>query len=153
MRKLIAGLLIGALGLVSSAASCGGTVHDKAGQAIVAAEAAYHIVVEAELALRCGEPTALPLPNCISPEKHAQFKVILLQVFNPGPPPTGFLQDAKDLWAALPTEGSPNASQIYALISKIGEIVQRIISGLPQSTQATAAAKNADVVRTIKGIK
>lgn len=156
MRKLAALALIAALGLVSQGASCGSSVKDGAGKAIVAAEAAYHVAVEAELALRCGEPTSLPAPNCISPEQHAQLKAVLLQIYNPGPPPSGYLAEAKELYALLP-DGAPNAQQIFALISKIGEIVQQVIAGLPQSApKAVAAAADPNVLKTIatsKGVK
>ena len=153
MKKFIAALLIGALGLVSTAASCGGSPKDKVGKAIIIAESAYHITVEAELALRCGEVTAPPAPNCIAPEKHAQFKVVLLQIFNPGPPPSGYLQDAKDLYELLPAEGNPNTTQIFAIIFKIGEIVQQVITQLPKSEIASSAAANENVVKTIKEVK
>jgi hypothetical protein len=150
MRKAIAMMLIGALGFVLQAASCGGNAKDVAGKAVVAAEAAYHVVVEAELAARCGQPTSIP-DHCITPEKHAQYKALLLQVYNPGPPPSGYLQNAKDLWAALP-EGNPSTAQIFTLISEIGKIIQQIIAGLPQAPAALAAA-DPNVVKTIKAVK
>lgn len=148
MRKLIAFTLVGALALASTGASCGGSVKDSAGKAVVAAEAAYHVVVEAELALRCGQPTAI-VGHCISAEDHARYKALLLQVYNPGPPPTGFLKDAKDIYALLPTSGTPDTSQLLALVSKIGEIIQGVLNGLPPSAQATSATADSSVQKTI----
>lgn len=153
MKKFLAIALIAALGLATSAASCGSSPHDTAGKAIVAAEAAYHVVVEAELALRCGQPTAI-VGHCISPEDHARYKGILLQIYSPGPPPTGYLQEARELYVLLPTSGTPSTAQIFALISKIGEIVQQVVAGLPvQSPKAIAAAGDENVVKTVNSIK
>lgn len=153
MKKLIGVFLVGALALSLTAASCGGSVKDSAGKAIAAAEVAYHVAAEAELALRCGEPTALPAPNCIDAAKHATFKKILLEVYNPGPPASGYLRGAGDLYALLPATGSPSTSEIFGLIAKVGEIIQRVVAGLPASTQAIAAAADSNVVKTVAAAK
>lgn len=152
LKKLAAIALICSMGFTFQAASCGGNAKDVVGKAVIAAEAAYHVVVEAELAERCGQPTAFPAPNCITTEQHVKYKAILLQVYNPGPPPSGYLQNAKDLWTALP-EGNPSTAQIFALISEIGKIVQQILAGLPHGPASVQAAADPNVVKTIQQVK
>lgn len=142
MRKLAAILLIGALGFVSTAASCGGSVRDNAGKIIVTAETALHIATDAELALRCGEPTAPP-GFCISPEQHAIFKERLLQGF-------ALVKDARDIYNLLPPTGSPDISAITQIIVKIGDIIREVMAGFPTQASQQGLAAHPEVASTLK---
>lgn len=141
MRKVIAVLLIGVVGLVSTAASCGGSVKDSAGKIIITAEAALHIATDAELALRCGQPTAIP-GNCISPEKHAVYKDKLLKGF-------ALLKDANDIYNSLPPTGTPSISQITSIIAQIGAIIQEVMNGFP-AVEAEKLRARPEVAKTLE---
>lgn len=141
MRKVIAVLLIGSLGLALQGASCGGSVKDSAGKIIITAEAALHIATDAELALRCGQPTAIP-GHCISPEQHAIFKDKLLKGF-------ALLKDANDIYNSLPPTGSPSISQITQIIAKIAEIIQEVMNGFP-AVEAAKLRARPEVAKTLE---
>ena len=140
MRKLVSILGVVAIGLVFSNASCGGNVRDQAGKVIIAAEAALHVATEAELALRCGQPTSVE-GTCISPEKHEVFKVKLLKGF-------ALLKDAKGIYDSLPPTGNPSIAEITNIISQIGTIIQEVIDGFP-SLEGAKLASEPNVAKTL----
>lgn len=141
MRKVIAVLLIGVVGLVVQGASCGGSVKDSAGKIIITAEAALHIATDAELALRCGEPTTIP-DHCIPAEKHTVYKDKLLKGFT-------LLKDAQGIYNSLPPTGTPSISQITSIIAQIGEIIQEVMNGFP-AVEAEKLRANPSVAKTLE---
>lgn len=141
MRKVIAVLLIGTLGLVVQGASCGGSVKDNAGKVIITAETALHIATDAELALRCGQPTAIP-DHCISPEQHVIFKDKLLKGF-------ALLKDARGIYDSLPPTGTPSISQITSIIAQIGQIIQEVMDGFP-TVEAAKLRARPEVAKTLE---
>lgn len=142
LRKLVAVALIASFGLVFQNGCASLSVRDASGQVITTAETAKHLAVEAELAWRCGQPTALPAPNCISPEQHAHFVAILVQADK-------YLHDARDIWNLLPTTGSPDISAITQIIAKVAAIIQEIMNGIPNPAAQAKLAAAPEVVKTL----